>query len=98
MVTAHVVHRWLVDLVVLHLTAAALHHGVETAWLVSSYASAAYLLHVLRVHLIVTHLGAFLVNEVSLRVCQVLRRKLRDSHCTALSQLVLRSHLQSGIL
>lgn len=65
MVTAHVVHRWLVDLVVLHLNAIALQHGFKAARLVSSYASTADLLQVLRV---MTHLGAFLVNEVSLRL------------------------------
>ena len=76
MVTAHVVHRWLVDFVVLHLATATLHHGLEAARLVSSYASTANLLQVLVINLIVTHLGAFLIYEVSLWVRQMLRRKL----------------------
>lgn len=72
MVTAHVVHRWLVDLVRLDLTTT-LHHSLETARLVSGYASAADLLHVDRCrHLIMAHLRAFLINEVSLRMCKML--------------------------
>lgn len=84
-VTAHVVHRWLVDLVRLDLTTT-LHHSLKSARLVSSYASAADLLQVdwCR-HLIVTHLRAFLVNEVSLRMCKMLGGEL----C---------AHLQSSIL